>query len=468
MDTTVVTTVAERVRAQLPAALDQLRGYLTIPAISCQPANHADVRRLAEKIRDDLAALGMARARVLDVTVEGDVAMPAVAAEWMGAGPGKPTVLIYGHLDLQPVGEPEWATRPHEMVQKGDRVYARGVSDDMGGWLSHLAAMKAWFDVTGSLPCNVRLLIEGEEEIGSPYLERFIDAYPDAFEADVMVLTDCENPAVDVPGLTVSLRGLLEVELTCDALQADVHSGIWGGMAPDPTLAIFQLVNRLIDGDGRMKVARVPVDEARKQAGRLVPLGPDTVREGAHLLDDVSPLPERDRSAAEWVWWQPAVTVLATSIPPVEKKKNAIRRRCSATLSVRLAPGQTGDEMLAALRETLLVDPPQGVRVTLEAKPGWGQSWLYRPQGPAFEAADRAYERAWGRKLVQIGIGGTIPFVAMFGRRFGDLPLILNGVLDPLSTAHGPNESLHLGVFEKMLVTNVWLYAELADAVKVK
>ncbi|MCB9665673.1 MAG: M20/M25/M40 family metallo-hydrolase [Alphaproteobacteria bacterium] len=463
MDVDVDTTaaVAARVAEALPRTLERLKAYLAVPAISCEPAHHADVRRLAERIRDDLQALGLDRARVLDVTPGEGVAMPLVAAEWLHAGPDVPTVLIYGHLDLQPVGEPEWTTSPHEAVQRGDRLFARGAADDMGGWVSHLAAVEAWLAETGGLPCNLKLVIEGEEEIGSPFLERFMDEHPDAFEADVMVLTDCENPGVDVPGLTVSLRGLMEVELVCEALGADVHSGLWGNMAPDPTIALFRLVARLTDEDGRLRFGRVHVDDARKAAAQQVPIDAQTVREGAHLLDRVDPLPVRDRSIAEWLWWQPAVTVIATTLPPPSQKKNAIRRRASATLSVRVAPGQTADEMLAILRGVLLVDPPAGVIVRLETVPGWGGSWLYTPRGPAFEAADRAYVAGWGRPLVQVGIGGSIPFVAMFGQRFSDLPLILNGVLDPLSTAHGPNESLHLGVFEKMLVTNVHLYAEL-------
>src|SRR5690606_24544273 len=151
----------------------------------------------------------------------------------------------------------------------------------------------------------------------------------------------------------------------------------------------------------------------------------DTVRDGAHLRSDVAPLPLRGRTPAEWLWWQPAVTVIATTIPTPDRKKNAIRRRAAATLSVRLAPGQTSDEVLGALRETPLGDPRRGVAVRLDEQEGWGASWLYTPRGPAFEAADRAYVRGWGRPLVQVGIGGSIPFVAMFGRRFSDLPLIL-------------------------------------------
>ena len=162
------------------------------------------------------------------------------------------------------------------------------------------------------------------------------------------------------------------------------------------------------------------------------------------------------------MWWQPSVTVVATDLPTFDRKKNALRTKASAILSVRLAPGQTTFEMMAALGPVLLENPPAGVKVTVEPA-GWsGEGWLYEPSGPAFPAADRAYVKAWGCPLVQVGVGGSIPFVALFGRRFGDLPLILNGVMDPLTTAHGPNESMHLGVFRKAIAANVYLLDELA------
>lgn len=451
--------VASRVRDALEPTLARLQRYLAIPAISCQPANHGDVRELAARIRDDLESIGLDRPRVLEVDIEGS--LPIVAAEWLHAGADKPTVLIYGHMDLQPVGEPNWKTDPHVATRVGDRLFARGSADDMGGWLSHLAAIEAWLAETGELPCNLKLIIEGEEEIGSPNLEAFMDAHPDVFEADVMVLTDCENPAVDVPGLTISLRGLMEVELVVEALEADGHSGLWGNMVPDVSIALMKLVSRITDDDGRLNLGRVDVEPGRRDGSWDVPLTLDVIREGAHLLDGVDPLPDRGIAPAEWLWWQPAVTVVATTLPTPDQKKNALRRSATATLSVRLAPGQTPESMFPLFEAALLTDAPGGVKVSVKTEPGWGGAWLYTPKGPAFPAADRAYQKGWGKDLVQIGIGGSIPFVALFGRRFGDLPLILNGVLDPLSTAHGPNESLHLGIFEKMLVTNAHLYAEL-------
>ncbi len=457
MDESTAQAVARRAAAGFDETLTRLEGYLRIPAISCEPEHADDVRALAAKIRDDLEALGLDRARVLEV----DGALPIVAAEWLRAGDDKPTVLVYGHLDLQPVPEPEWETPPHVPTRRGDRLYARGAADDMGGWVSHIGAISAWMRETGGLPCNLKLIVEGEEEIGSPNLERYMDAFPDVFDSDVMILTDCENPSTDVPGLTVSLRGLLELELSCEALLADGHSGLWGNMVPDVSIALISLIARLVDADGRLKVGRVDVPAAWREAAWGVPLTEEVLRKGAHLMPEVSPLPDRGTPPAEWMWRQPAVTVVATTLPPPEKKKNALRRKATATLSVRLAPGQTAAEMKALLDGVLLVDPPGGVQVTLNEK-GWaGEGWLYTPKGPAFEAADRAYQATWGSPLVQVGVGGSIPFVALFGRRFGDMPLILNGVMDPETTAHGPNESLHLPLFAKAIAANVHLYAEL-------
>jgi acetylornithine deacetylase/succinyl-diaminopimelate desuccinylase-like protein len=461
------------VEAGLEPAIARLEGFLAIPAISCDPAHDADVRRLADHVRADLERVGFARARVLDLpegapTSNGRRAHPCVAAEWLGAGPSKPTVLVYGHLDLQPVkGEP-WDTPPHVPVRKqtasGERLYARGAADDMAGWVSWLVATEAWLREAGGLPCNVKLILEGEEEIGSPNLERFMDAFPDAFASDVMVLTDTENPSVDIPGLTVSLRGLLEVEVTCASSTSDVHSGLYGNLVPDPAIALCMLVARLVDEDGRLKILPNPVDPDWLAKSKDVPLGDDVLVGAAHLRDGVKPLPERHLTRAAWAWRQPSVTILSTSLPQPGAEKNAIRKQASAVLSIRVAPGQTREQLLSALEAAVAKDPPMGVLASVCERSGGSMSWDYRAEGPAFDAADRAYREAWGREPLRIGIGGSIPFVALFGRRFGNLPLVLNGVMDPQTTAHGPNESLHLGVFHKAIKANVALLDELADA----
>lgn len=448
--------VAARAEASVPAAVERLSGYLRFPAISCDPDHAADVRALAARVAADLAALGLDQAQVRELPD----ALPIVTAERLRA-PGRPTVLIYGHLDLQPVKGEVWASPPHEPTVRGDRLYARGAADDMGGWVSHLAALQAWLEEAGELPANVKLVIEGEEEIGSPNLERYMDAWPEAFASDVMVLTDCENPSTDLPGLTVSLRGLLECTVLVEALEADAHSGLWGGMVPDVSTALVTLLARLWDENGRLRHPRMTVPAGWVAAARDVPLGREVVRGGAHLLPGVEPLPEEGHPPAEHLWRQPAITVVATTLPTLATKKNALRARASAVLSVRVAPGMEDAVIQDHLTRELLRDAPGGTKVTVSWGAGPSGAWLYEPRGPAFPAADRAYTRAWGRPLLPVGVGGSIPFVSLFGRRFGDLPLILNGVIDPETTAHGPNESLHLGVFRKAVLANVHLYAEL-------
>lgn len=449
--------VAAHAKDRFDATLARLDAYLRVPAISCEPEHAGDVRRLAGQIRDDLAALGLDRARVCEL----DGAHPIVAAEWLHAGPDRPTVLVYGHLDLQPVAGEAWTTAPHVPTVRDGRLYARGAADDMGGWVSHIGAIDAWFATAGGLPCNLKLIIEGEEEIGSPNLERFMDAYPEVFDADVMILTDCENPSPDLPGLTVSLRGVMEVDVTVSALSADIHSGLWGNLAPDASTTLVTLLARLVDADGRPHAPRMDVPAAWRDGAWKVPLNAETIRSGARLLPGVDPLPDHGHPPAEWAWRQPAITILSTTLPRPDQRKNALRREATATLSLRVAPGQTGDDLVTMLEETLLRDVPGGCKVSLARHEGAAESWLYEPHGPAFGAVDRAYAAAWGQKPIQIGVGGSIPFVALFGRRFGDLPLILNGVMDPETGAHGPDESMHLGLFAKAIAANVRLYAEL-------
>lgn len=455
-----VKRVADAASAAVIESFSQLNRYLSFAPISSDPNAAGRLRDLAKTLRDDLEALGLEKARVLEL--EG--AHPCVAAEWMKAGPNAPTILVYGHFDVQPVAGEAWDTPPHSIVRKGDRLYGRGSADDMGGWLSHLVAIKSYFKEAGGLPCNLKLLLEGEEEIGSPNLERFMDAYPDAFESDAMVLTDCENPSPEIPGITVSLRGLLEIEVAVESAKSDVHSGLWGNVVPDPAVTLVALLARLVDEDGRLKLARRDIDPAWLASSHDVPMTERVIRAGARLLEGVNPLPNRGLSPAAWAWRQPAVTILSTTLPVPGTEKNAIRKSASAKLSIRVAPGQLPKELFEAVRAELTREVHGGLTIKINQLEGGSSSWDYVAEGPAFDAADRAYEAAWGRKPLRIGIGGSIPFVALFGKRFSRLPLVLNGVIDPETGAHGPNESMHIGVYAKTVTANVHLYDELAKA----
>ena len=395
-------------------------------------------------------------------------AFPLISAEWR-AGDDRPTVLIYGHGDVQPATASEWhIDSPFKAEVRGKdgeaRLFGRGTSDDMGGWFSHLAALRAWLSVYERLPLNVRLIIEFEEEIGSPNLMAHIDALGDFCDVDAMVLTDCENPSTDTPGITTSLRGLAVADLVCTAQHAGGHSGLFGSVWPDPSLALILALARLVDDDGRPNFARQQLTDAER----------DSL---AEMASTEAALPERGRSNAEWAWRQPALTVTGTSLPdisigeepagsaaivPIPRPTNVIPPQARARLSVRIPPGLTSSQVLGEIERLVTESPPPGIRVTLDRGSSGnsdGGSWLYDvPDCLAFDAADRAYAAVWGRRPARIGVGGSIPFVKQFGDRFGaSTPLILNGVLDPESALHAPNESLHLGVFRKAIHTNIHL-----------
>ncbi len=414
---------------------------------------------MAELAAADLRAAGLAEVGLLELPG----AHPCVRARWGDAGPDAPTVLVYGHFDQQPAVASEWSTPdPHTLTPRGDRLFGRGAADDLGGWLSQLVAFRAW-QRAGGPPVNLRFLLEGEEEIGSPRLGEFMDAYPDAFAADVMVLTDCDNPSTDVAGLTVSLRGLLDVRLTLRALHGKVHSGLWGGALPDAAVGLCKVVAGLVDERGRLTVPGTEVEAPAAWRASVAGLSPgdETLRQDAGLLPTVPGLDPGDRPRVEWMWRQPHLTVIGTSLPRLSEAANVLLPEATAHLSVRLAPGQDPEAVYAALAARVRALVPFGLELELE-RTGGSAGWSYEAEGPAFDAAARAYRRAFGRDLVKIGVGGSIPFITLFGRRFPDTPLILNGVMDPRTSAHGPDESLHVGLFRKVVLANVHLLAELA------
>ncbi|MCO5172363.1 MAG: M20/M25/M40 family metallo-hydrolase [Planctomycetes bacterium] len=447
---------AERAEALIPEALRRLADYAAIPALSRDPQRGPDVRRMAAVAADDLRAAGLEDVAVLELPN----ALPCVKGSWLGR-PGAPTVLIYGHFDQQPADPAEWTTPPHTLTPRGDRLYARGAADDLGGWLSQLVAFRAWMSLGGP-PVNVRFLLEGEEEIGSPHLGEFMEAYPEAFAADVMVLTDCENPSTDTPGLTVSLRGLLDIELTLRALRGKVHSGLWGGAVPDPAVGICKVLAGLVDDRGRVVGLDVPQDPAWRQSVAGLSPSDEDLRRNAGLLPGVPGLEPGDRPRVEWMWRQPHLTVIGTSLPGLADVANVILPTVKAHLSVRLAPGQDPDAVFEHLRARIVDLVPFGLDAEIKKVRGTA-GWAYAAQGPAFEAAERAYARAFGRDLVRIGVGGSIPFITLFADNFPDTPLILNGVMDPQTSAHGPDESLHVPLFRKVVLANVHLLGTLSE-----
>ena len=424
-----------------------------------------NVRRLAREIWQDLESLPLKTRPTKCRISELPGALPAVIAEW-DADEQCPTLLIYGHFDVQPANPAEWSTPPFAPRVIDGRLYGRGTADDQGGWLSHVVAITSWLTV-GPLPINVVLIVEGEEEIGSPNLLSHLRKLDLGAAPDAIVLTDCENPDAETPGLTVALRGLLTADLVCTAEHQGGHSGLYGGLWPDPSLACAALFARLVDGNGRGNFARVPLTEgALKRLGRATGV--------------VSELPEGGLPPAAWAWYQGAVTLTGTSLPDLHLVKasapdlhiprptNAIRPEARFRLSIRVPPGLTPDGVLREVQHIVAANPPPGISVELVPVLGErAEAWSYDvPNCVGFDAVNVAYRAVWGKAPERIGVGGSIPFVKMIADWFPEALLILNGVLDPLSRLHAPDESLDLALLRKAILTNIRLLHELSALLK--
>jgi acetylornithine deacetylase/succinyl-diaminopimelate desuccinylase-like protein len=458
-DLEAVVAAADAGMRSARAALVEL---VRIPSVSADPAKAAEVQRSADATAALLEQSGLERVR--QATVDG--CPPAVIGEWHHA-PDAPTVLLYAHHDVQPTGFVDrWTSDPFEPVERDGRLFGRGSADDKAGVGAHAAAVRAWLDTAGELPCNVTVFVEGEEEIGSPRLDAFLARFAGELTADVLVLADAGNWRVGVPGLTCSLRGLAGGVLALRALDGPVHSGMAGGVVPDPAVALALLLASLVDEHGDVAIdgfwddVRTPTAEERAGLAALdtdprAVLATYGARPGLEAAGDPA------RSVWERLWLRPALTVLGIDSHPIDGSSNQIVAEAAARISVRLAPTQDPDRALATLRAHLGRRVPWGLEWSFE--PDWGApGWSCEPTGWAFDAARRALTAGFGRPPVVMGVGGSIPFVAPFAAAFGGIPALLLGPADPTSRIHGEDESLHLGDWRNLVVSEALLLAELA------
>ena len=443
----------------------ELEALVRIPSISADPDRRADVVASAEATADLLRAHGLETVRLAGV----DGSHPYVIGEWMHAGADAPTVLLYAHHDVQPPGIVEnWDSDPFEPAERDGRLYGRGSADDKAGAVAHAHAVSAWLGSSGALPCNVRVLIEGEEEIGSPTLHAFLSSHIDELRSDVLVLADAGNWKVGVPGLTYSLRGLAAADVELRALDGPVHSGMAGGAIPDPVLALARLLASLVDDRGDLAIAgiwddvEVPSEPERSPIAGLDD-DPDGFGRALGLRPGVEIVGDPGVTLHERLWFRPSLTVIGIDGHPIKGSSNQIVARASARLSLRLAPGQEPDRVLAQLRSHIERNVPWGLELrfrSLESAPAWQTD----PHGPAFDAARRALRAGFGTEPVVMGVGGSIPFVGPFADAFGGIPALLLGPADPHSRIHGENESLHLDDWRKLIAAEVHLLAELGRA----
>ncbi len=440
--------IRSRLRDVLPSVRADLEALVRIPSVSADPARLDDVRRSAEATAELFRGEGFDDVRILSAAG----GAPAVVAR-RPAPRGAPTVLLYAHHDVQPVGDLAlWESEPFEPTARGARLYGRGAADDKAGIAAHLAAVRAF---GADLPVGVTVLVEGEEEVGSPTLQAFLDEHRDLLAADVIVIADSGNWDIGEPALTTSLRGLVDCFVEVRTLEHAVHSGMWGGVVPDALTAMVRLLATLHDDAGDVAVAGLvagpasdveyPVERVRAESG---------IADGVELVGS--------GSVVERLWTRPAIAIIGLDATRTADASNTLIPSVRAKVSVRLAPGDSAERAMRLLREHLERHVPWGARLTFT--PGEaGEPTAIDATGPAYDAARAAFREAWdGVEPVDMGVGGSIPFIAAFRESFPDAAVLVTGVEDPDTRAHGANEGLHLAEFERVCLAEALLLHHLA------
>ena len=424
--------------------LEGLKAFLRIPSISALSEHKPDILRAAEFARDELLNAGMTSAGL----IEGD-GNPLVYAEWLGA-PGKPTILFYGHYDVQPP-DPlnEWKSKPFEPEIRGDDIFARGAADDKGQVYIQIKAVEGLMKTTGRLPVNVKFLLEGEEETGGEHIEAYVKTKPPRLKADAAVICDTEMFAPGLPTICVGLRGIVYAELEVEGADHDLHSGIYGGAAPNPIQAVAEILCALKDRDGRIRIPGfqeriAPPSAKEREAWARLPFDEKEYLEkemGAREL-----VGERDVPLFERVWARPTVEVHGIRGGFTgEGAKTVIPARATAKISTRLVPNQTAGEAAEQVKAAVAAACPRGVKAELKVL-HCGEPSLTDPDNKFIRAGAEALKDVFGKDTVYIRSGGSIPIVGVFDRYLG-VPSVMMGFGLPDDNLHAPNEKFHLPNF---------------------
>ncbi len=396
---------------------------------------------------------------------------PYAYGEWLGA-PGKPTVFLYAHHDVQPVndvGEAKWdQDDPFKLVRKSGRLFGRGSADDKGAITAELGAISAYLQTHKRLPVNVKMIVEGEEEVGSSNLMGFFQQERNRLQSDVIVVCDTENIDVGLPSITYSLRGIVSAVVEVQSARMPVHSGMAGGALADAAVALNVLLARLYWDNDRLPVPGMydrvrPLTDLERKALAALPFDEAKVRHDFGILSNVRFATQKGVGVYEQTWRLPAITVIAQEASSIKQVSNQVLPRARAIVSCRIVPDQEPDEVFAALQAVLTKDPPWGVQVSVKPASKHVKWWMTSPTGPAFEAALSAMRQGYGKEPAMIGCGGTIGFVGPLAELFGGAPALLMGIEDPQSNAHAPNESLHEGDWKNLMRSLANLFAHIGE-----
>ncbi|MET9274932.1 dipeptidase [Kribbella sp. NPDC003557] len=431
----------QRIADLMPMARDELAELVALRSVADArqyPAEECE--RTARWVLERFADAGFTDAH-LEETSDGSM---AVVGSRKCSRADAPTVLLYAHYDVQPpLDEAAWRTPPFELTEADGRWYGRGSADCKGNIVMHLAALRALGE---DVPVDLRLVVEGSEEQGTGGLEAFVPEHADLLRADAILVCDTGNAAVGHPAATVSLRGMVNVVVTVEALASEVHSGMFGGPAPDALAALVAMLASLRDAKGNTTINGL--DNTRSWSGAPYPT--DQFTADAGVLDGVSLL--GDGSVSDMLWARPAVTILGIDCPPVVGSAAAVVPRTAARLNLRIPPGLSPETAQRALTDHLKAAAPWGVHVTVDIEAA-GAPFEAATDGPAYRAMAQAMQEAYGRPMTSLGQGGSIPLCNVFEETYPDAELILIGVEEPLALIHAPNESVDPAEIEAMALT---------------
>ncbi len=442
MAVTTLPEPAARVRGLMPQALDDLERLVRIPSVAFDGFPAAPVREAAELTAALLEEAGAA-SRLLEMPV----GAPCVYGEVPGPA-GAPAILLYAHYDVQPAGdEAEWDTPPFEPIRVDGRLYGRGASDDKSGIVSHLAALRA-FD--GAPPVSIKVVVEGEEETGSSNLEPFVPEHPDLFSADVVVVADMGNRTLGVPALVTSLRGMAVMTVEVQTLEREVHSGYFGGPAPDAFVALTRMLASLHDDEGN-----VTVDGLASGRWEGAEIDEEAFRENAGVLDGVGLV--ASGGVGERLWSGPSINVIGIDAPPVEGARNVLLHRVRARLAVRVPPGEDPVRGEWLVVEHLRRSAPWNAKVRIDAG-NVGAGFTASTGGPGFVAAKTAMREAYGGVEPElIGSGASIPLLDVLHRAAPAAEFVLWGTEEPRANVHAPNESVDVAELERIATAEALL-----------